>query len=115
VDAELPLSYLTPDILSLIDRFEPYGSGNKQLIFLIRRVKVQDIIFMGKNGANHIKLTLDTGKNKWSAVYWSAADKVKRDFDMGDLVDLVFKVSRNWYNGTETPQILITDLKRSEP
>jgi single-stranded-DNA-specific exonuclease len=69
---------------------------------------------MGKNEAKHVKLTLDAGKHKWPAIYWQAADRVKRDFDMNDRVDLVFKISRNWYNGIETPQFIITDLKRSE-
>jgi single-stranded-DNA-specific exonuclease len=113
VDAELPPSYLNPDILKIIDRFEPYGSANEQLIFMTRRVKVQDILFMGKNGANHVKLTLDTGKNKWTALYWSAAERVKRDFDINDSVDLVFRINRNWYNGTETPQLLVIDLQKT--
>jgi single-stranded-DNA-specific exonuclease len=114
VDAELPPSYLNPDILKVIDGFEPYGSANEPLIFMTRRVKVQDILFMGKNGANHVKLTLDTGKNKWTALYWSAAERVKRDFDINDSVDLVFKINRNWYNGTETPQMLVIDLQKTD-
>jgi single-stranded-DNA-specific exonuclease len=113
VDAELPPSYLNPDIFKVIDRFEPFGAGNGQLVFMTRKVRVQEIQFMGKNGANHVKLTLDTGKNKWPAVYWNAAEKVKKDFDVNDLVDLVFRLNRNWYNGTETPQIMVIDLKRS--
>jgi single-stranded-DNA-specific exonuclease len=113
VDAELPPSYLTPDILKIIDRFEPFGAENDPLTFLVRKVKVQDIQFMGKHGVKHDKLTLDTGKNKWTALYWSAADKVKKDFDINDQVDLVFKITRNFYNGSETPQIIVTDLKRS--
>jgi single-stranded-DNA-specific exonuclease len=113
IDAELPLSRLSPDILKIIDRFEPYGSANEQLTFLVRGVKVQDILFMGKNGANHVKLTLDTGKNKWAAVYWNAAERVKRDFDINDAIDLVFRITRNFYNGSETPQLMVIDLKRS--
>jgi single-stranded-DNA-specific exonuclease len=69
---------------------------------------------MGKTEAKHVKLLLDTGKHKWPAVYWQAADKVKKDFDLEDSVDLVFNMSRNWFNGTETPQLIVTDLKRAE-
>ncbi len=113
VDAELPPSYLTPDLFKMIDRFEPFGAGNDQLMFLSRKLIVRDIQFMGKNGANHVKLTLDAGKHKWPAVYWNAAERVKRDFDVNDTVDIVFRLNRNWYNGSETPQILITDLTKS--
>jgi len=68
---------------------------------------------MGKSEQKHVKLTLDCGKHKWPAVYWQAADKVKKDFDLNDRVDIVFQVSRNWFNGTETPQLVVSDLKRS--
>jgi single-stranded-DNA-specific exonuclease len=62
----------------------------------------------------HVKLSLDAGKYKWPAMYWQAADRVKQEFDIGDSVDIVFKFNWNWYNGMETPQITITDLRRSE-
>ncbi len=113
VDAELPLPYLTPDVLKIVDRFEPYGEGNVPLLFLAKGLRVADIALMGKGEVKHVKLTLDSGKHKWPAVYWQAAEKVKVDFDLEDRVDLVFKMTRNWFNGTETPQLVVTDLKRS--
>lgn len=114
VDAELPLSYLNPDIFKVIDRLEPFGAGNEPITFMARKMRAQEIQFMGKNGANHVKITLDTGKYKWPAVYWNAAEKVKKDFDVNNVVDVVFRLNRNWYNGTETPQMIALDVKRSE-
>jgi len=113
IDAELPLSYLTPDIFALVDRFEPYGEGNEPLTFVARNMHISDISLMGKPEAKHVKLTMDTGKHKWPAVYWQAAEKVKRDFDLGDEADLVFRINRNWFKGNETPQLVVCDLKRS--
>jgi single-stranded-DNA-specific exonuclease len=113
IDAELPGEYLGPDIFTLVDRFEPFGAANEPLTFLARNLLVTDIILMGKTETKHVKLTLDTGTYKWPAIYWSAADRVKRDFDRGSRVDVVFRLARNWYNGTETPQIMVSDLKLS--
>jgi single-stranded-DNA-specific exonuclease len=113
VDAELPLSHLTADLLKLVDLFEPYGEDNEPLLFMARGLKITDLSLMGKTETKHVKLTLDSGKHKWPAVYWQAAEKVKKDFDLQDTVDLVFKVGRNWYNGNETPQLIVTDLRRS--
>jgi single-stranded-DNA-specific exonuclease len=113
VDAELPLPYLTKDIFYLLDRFEPYGEGNETLTFMAKNLKIADISLMGKPEAKHVKLILDTGQYKWPAVYWQAADKVKKDFDLGDKVDLVFRITRNWFKGIETPQLVVNDLKRS--
>jgi single-stranded-DNA-specific exonuclease len=113
VDAELPQNYLNPDIFKVVDLFEPYGKENAPLIFMTKKIKIQEINLMGKNGAKHVKLILDTGTYKWPALYWQAADKVDEEFSLGDTVDLVFELSRNWYQGAETPQMIVRDLRRS--
>jgi single-stranded-DNA-specific exonuclease len=114
IDAELPHSYLTPDILTLIDRLEPYGEANEPLCFMAKGLRIVDITLVGKVEAKHVKLTLDAGKHKWPALYWNAVDKVRNEFDVGDTVDLVFTIVRNQFNGIETPQIIVSDLHRSE-
>jgi single-stranded-DNA-specific exonuclease len=113
IDAELPLSYLTPDIFKTVDLFEPYGKDNRELVFLSRNLRVLSISFMGKLEAKHVKLLLDAGKHKWPAVYWNAAEKVNTDFTKGDAVDAVFHIERNWYKGVETPQLCIQDLQKA--
>jgi single-stranded-DNA-specific exonuclease len=113
VDAELPAAYLTPDLFTLVDRFEPYGEQNRPLTFLARKLLVRDVGFMGKEEAKHVKLTLDTGRHKWPAVYWEAAEKVEREFGRDDTVDVVFRLYRDWYRGVESPRIMVTDLKRT--
>ena len=114
IDAELPHSYMKPEIFTLVDLFEPYGEENDPLIFLSRKIRIAEISLMGKPEAKHVKLIFDTGAVKWPAVYWNAAEKVKREFDLGDYVDAVFKVTRNWFNGKETPQLVVSDIKRSD-
>ncbi|MDR3249290.1 MAG: single-stranded-DNA-specific exonuclease RecJ [Treponema sp.] len=112
-DAELPQRYLTPEIIDIVEQFEPYGEENEPLTFMTRNARISDISLMGKNGAKHVRLTLDTGAYKWPAVYWQAADKIPGEFDMNDVVDIIFSMSRNWFNGDGKPQLIIADLKRS--
>ncbi|MDR3162107.1 MAG: single-stranded-DNA-specific exonuclease RecJ [Spirochaetaceae bacterium] len=111
VDAELPLAYLKPDIFSLVDRFEPYGEGNSPLTFLVRGMRIAEISLMGKPEAKHVRFLLDTGRYKWPAVYWQAAEKVNVEFALEDRADVVFKITRNWFNNAEVPQLVIFDLK----
>jgi single-stranded-DNA-specific exonuclease len=131
IDAEIPLSYLSKFdegpkqgdkkdlyVLKLADRFEPTGEQNRTLLFLSKGLVVSDIQLMGKDQLRHVKLTLDTGKYpprdlRWVGVYWNASDKIRVDFDSGDTVDIVYNLNRNWFNGNETPQMIIRDLKRS--
>ena len=115
IDAELPLEYLSPDIMNLVDRFEPYGHDNEQLVFMTRKITVKDITFIGKPEAKHLKLTLDAGKYKWPALYWQSADRVlNKEFGINDKVDIAFNLNRDYFKGNEIPQIMIVDLKKSE-
>ncbi|MDR1024934.1 MAG: single-stranded-DNA-specific exonuclease RecJ [Treponema sp.] len=113
IDAELPPAYLSPEIIDIVERFEPYGEENQPLVFMTRNARISDISLMGKNGAPHVKLTLDIGSYKWPAVYWQAADKIPGEFDLNDSVDLVFSMTRNWFSGDGKPQLIITDMKRT--
>jgi len=115
IDAELPHDYLSPDILKLVDKFEPYGNENEPLVFMTKKIVVKEINFIGKPDAKHIKMMLDAGKYKWPALYWQSADRVtNKEFGINDKVDIVFNLSRDYFKGNETPQIMILDLKKSE-
>jgi single-stranded-DNA-specific exonuclease len=115
IDAELPHDYLSPDLLKLVDRFEPYGNENDPLVFMTKKIAVKDINFIGKPEAKHVKMTLDSGKYKWPALYWQSADRVtNKEFGINDKVDIVFNLARDYYKGNETPQMMIIDLKKSE-
>ncbi|MCL2043604.1 MAG: single-stranded-DNA-specific exonuclease RecJ [Treponema sp.] len=115
IDAELPPDYLTPDILNLTDRFQPYGKENELLTFLVKNSVVEDVNFIGKNESKHLKMILAVGKHKWPALYWDAASRVvNKEFGIGDHVDIVFTVKREWYKGIATPHIMIVDLRKTE-
>jgi len=115
IDAELPHEYLSPDLLKLVDRFEPYGHDNEQLVFMTKNIIVREINFIGRPEAKHVKLTLDAGKYKWPALYWQSADRViNKEFAVNDKVDIVFNISRDYYRRNEIPQIMIMDLRKCE-
>jgi len=114
IDAELPQDYLSPDILKLTDKFEPYGNENDPLVFMTKKITVREITFIGKPEAKHVKMTLDAGKYKWPALYWNSTERVvNKEFAVNDKVDIVFNFSRDYFKGNETPQIMIMDLKKS--
>ena len=114
IDAELPHEYLSPEILKLIDRFEPYGKENDQLVFLVKNITVKEINLIGKPEAKHLKMTLDAGRHKWPALYWQNADRVTNgEFTVNDKIDVVFNITRDYFRGNETPQMMILDLKKN--
>ncbi|MBQ9495668.1 MAG: single-stranded-DNA-specific exonuclease RecJ [Treponema sp.] len=113
IDAELPQKYLTPDILSTIDSFEPFGEGNREITFLSKSLRVLDAITMGKSERQHLKITFDCGKYKFPAIFWGEGERLGRDFNKGDSLDIVYSINRNTFNGISTPQMILADIKTS--
>lgn len=113
IDAELPHDYLTPDLLTVHDTFEPYGEGFPALQFAAKGIKLTAASIMGKTQPQHLRLTFDCGAYKWTAVYWQAADKLNVEFKIGDSIDAVFTLSRNTFNGNTVPQMVIQDMRKT--
>lgn len=113
VDAEIPLQHLTPDLLAVEDLFEPFGEANKQLLFMSRSLPVIDALIMGKGEKQHLKVMVDTGRHKWPCLFWNEGERLHRDFEVGDDIDILFHVERNVYNGMETAQLVLKDLRKS--
>ncbi len=114
IDAELPHSFMTPDTKKIIERFEPFGAENPALALLCKKAKIVDANVMGKGERLHLKLTLDCGKHKWPALFWSEAERLNRDFAVGDFVDIVFSMDQNVFNGSVTQQLILQDCVKSE-
>jgi len=116
VDAELPHSYLRPELQKVYSRFEPFGEENRPLVFLARGVPMVDAQIVGKSAKSHLKLTLDFGSYKWPALLWDGAERLERDFSFKakDRVDLLFKVTLNKWNGEEKPQLELYDIRREK-
>lgn len=112
VDAELPPSYINPDLFKIIDLFEPYGEKNSILKFMSKQMKIISYQIVGKTEKQHLKLTLEAGDHKIPLMYWGAADKINRDFSVGDLVDMVYTVERNIFNGMESLQLVALEVKK---
>mgnify|MGYP002762170006 FL=1 len=114
IDAEIPAQYLTPALLDISDRFEPYGEENPQLLFMAKNIRVASGQRMGKGEKMHLKITVDCGKYKWPCIFWNEGERLGRDFNVGDRVDFIFSVERNVFNRIETPQINLVDIKKSD-
>jgi len=110
IDAEIPMEYLTPDIFKLLEIFEPYGNENSELTFMTKNIKIQDATIVGKKEPFHLKLTLDAGKFKFPAMFWSNGDRLRKDITVGKNCDILYEISKNYFNGNFTKQLIIKEL-----
>lgn len=114
VDAELPAEYITKDLPELVARFEPFGAENKELVFASRALPVQDAASLGKTEKRHLKLVFDCGACKFPAMFWGEGERLNRDFKTGDKLDILYTVGKNYFRGTETPQMVLIDAALSQ-
>jgi single-stranded-DNA-specific exonuclease len=112
IDAEVPPAYLNPELIKVVEIFEPYGEGCPPLVFLTRGARIQRLEIVGKRDPAHVKMLLAADRYKWPAVYWNAANRAGKDFDRDDQVDIVFRLNRNYFMNTETLQLTILDMNR---
>lgn len=110
IDAELPEKYMTPGLREIIELFEPYGEGNPPLSFGVRNALISELTFIGKKDQSHVKMLVETGRTKWPAVFWNAAERVGRDFSLNDRVDIVFRLTVNTYHNQENLQLNVLDI-----
>ncbi len=113
IDAEVPHAMMDPGLISMVERMEPYGEEHPPLVFMIRQVVIEELTQMGTTDPQHLRMLIAAGSHKWPAVFWKSADRMGEDFSLGDKVDILFRLGRNYYRNTETLQLTILDIHRN--
>lgn len=111
IDAEVPVSFLTPELFNLLDIFEPFGNENAELLFFTAKIKLCDAQLVGKKDPMHLKLSFDTGKFKIVAMFWGQGERLGKDIVIGNTYDILYNMGKNTFNGFTTNQIIIKDLQ----
>lgn len=115
IDCSLQEKDLNPDLIKLVEAFEPYGQNNTPLIFQIERALLVDYNFVngGKNGSRNVKLVVSHNNYKWPCIYWNGGKKIDEEFTKDMFVDLVFRMGYNSYQNADSLQLSVIDIKQS--
>ena len=106
-DVELPLSELKPGLLDYLELLQPTGYGNPTATFLSRNLKVNNSRQIGKEG-EHLKMVISDGRITYDAIafqqgFWQD--------EMPPSVDLLYTFELNRFNGHESLQLRVKDIK----
>ena len=63
---------------------------------------------------NTMKLTFETEKHKIVGMFWSQGERFGKDIKLGQYYDILYNMSKNYYNGFITNKIIIKDLQISD-
>ena len=81
---------------------------------MTRQIRLIDTMVLGKKEPHHLKLIFDTGKYKIPAMFWGKAERLKKDIQIGKNYDILYNMSRNYFNGTVTKQLIIKEMLPSQ-
>ena len=107
IECELFPEQLTLTLAKLIHKLEPFGTGNPTPNFLVRNLKIADIISVG--AGKHTKLILTAGDTEVSAMYFGIKSS-EGDFSIGDNIDIVCSLSENVFRGISSLTLNIKSI-----
>jgi len=129
IDLQLNFSDINYLLLAILKKFEPFGIGNCQPVFVTRGVKVVDKKLVGRNGG-HLKMKLDdlatkkiekidsellspTESFSYMDTIGFGLGNLGADIRLGDKLDVAYTVSENVWNGKKNLQLKIKDIRRA--
>ena len=113
IDAEIDSKDITSEIMQYLEKLEPYGQGNKEPVFYMKKVsKYQYETFVGKE-QNHLKCIFEKKGILFDAIGFNMKE-YKSIVAENDEFDILFSLVHNTWKNTKTIQLNIKDIKKSE-
>lgn len=113
IDMQLPLPYVTEELIEEMELLEPFGKGNPKPLFAEKNLKVIQPRIIGKN-RNVLKFQVeDKGGNRMEAVYFGDVEKCLKTIEESWEMSFTYHPSVNEYMGRKTVQITVVNYRES--
>ncbi|HAL56493.1 MAG TPA: single-stranded-DNA-specific exonuclease RecJ [Bacteroidetes bacterium] len=109
IDAEIPLTELTPKFVRILSQFAPFGPGNMRPVFVVRNVEVYGSPRIV--GEKHLKFKVKTNGHVFDAIGFNLSHLISRVAPGRRDVALAFSLEESDYSGESFPQLKIKDIK----
>lgn len=108
ISCRLNPAYITPAIIEVMQRLEPFGTANPRPVFGLYKMTVEKVEAMG--GGKHMRLTASRGRKSVSMVRFSVTPE-EFGYRPGDVLDLAVTVESNIFRGEERLSVRIADAR----
>jgi single-stranded-DNA-specific exonuclease len=120
IDAEIPLSSVTPELLNSLGRLEPFGHGNREPVFSSCGVSLlmPPRILKEKHIKLRVNQRLPNAKASFNyvAVGWRMAERAQAaGLQPGDNLDVAYKIGLNFHPDFGGLELTLEDFRRSVP
>ena len=113
IDAEIDSKDITNEVMQWLEKLEPYGQGNKEPVFFMKKVfKYQVETFVGKN-FNHLKCVFEKNGLIFEAIGYNMKE-YKSLMAENDKFDILFFLVYNTWKNTKVIQLNLKDIKKSD-
>ena len=112
INAQLPLDQINMQFFQIIAQMEPFGPDNMRPIFIAKNVRDTGYSKLVKEA--HISFNLTQGNNSVRGIGYNMPDKIDI-VKSGKPFDIVFQLQLNEWQGTQSVQIQVMDLKETSP
>ena len=111
IDAAMPFSYISEDLVRSLSLLEPCGQGNERPMFAQRNVRIRSLRVVGRN-RNVVRLSV-TGEDGFTidAVAFTDGDRFLEELGDRRVFDILYYPSINEYMGRSSLQIVIRGWK----
>jgi len=110
-DCEIKLNQIDWDLADWLEKFAPFGFGNEKPVFILRKAEIGFIKTVGQSNS-HLSLAFlnkETGEYL-SGIGFNLGD-MARTLNQGNLVDVLFSLEINEWNGERKLQLNIKDIR----
>ena len=107
VDMQVKLSELTFETIEHLEYLQPTGAENPDVVFASRNVEIRNKRTVGSD-AKHLKLTLSDGIVTMDAIGFGMGSLLPK---LPRMVDVLFALELNEYNGQSNLQLRLKDIK----
>ena len=112
VDIDCPLSErsVTLENAKLLSKLEPFGMNNEKPVFALAPVQVMNIAPVGADN-KHLRLRIVKNNQTINCIGFGMGEFAEF-IHQGDTVNIAFQMDINHYQGNETVQLILKDIKR---
>ena len=110
VDEEISAKDVSIDIVNELNMLEPFGEANKMPVFMYKNLKINSIRALSEG--KHLKLTLKDESMVIDAIGFNMGH-LANEYLLGDKVDVIGNLEVNSFNGRDSVQINLKDMRRS--
>src|SRR3989339_151283 len=111
IDAELEAKVITMSLAKELSVLGPYGEGNRVPIFVTKGMKIESMRAVGADG-RHLKAKFAKEGNSFDSIGFGLGEKAA-ELNYNNMYDIAYRLETNLWNGFESVQLSLVDIKEA--